>query len=91
MTHTPIKLAVVSSCSSSRSSKMYRLITKEKISCWVEKYKNNIYKKMMIDRWKACGWRTNKQWRKEIKEWWEITWITLKNNIKIMKSQSDPF
>lgn len=46
---------------------------------------------MMIDRWKACGWRTNKQWRKEIKEWWEITWITLKNNIKIMKSQSYPF
>lgn len=42
---------------------------------------------MMIDRWKACGWRTNKQWRKEIKEWWEITWITLKNNIKIMKKK----
>lgn len=42
---------------------------------------------MMIDRWKACGWRTNKQWRKEINEWWEITWITLKNNIKIMKKR----
>lgn len=40
---------------------------------------------MIIDRWKACGRRTNRQRRKENKGW-KI--IIRRNNNKIMKKQN---
>lgn len=43
---------------------------------------------MIIDRWKSYGRRTNKQKRKENKEWWKIIIIIIiKNDIKIMKKE----